>query len=130
MWFGCERAREAKTQTRRRLCEELRFKAGESIEDLAIYLTAIVSNLELLGDPVDEYKAVIKYPCMVPRKYQVNLREMTIKEQEGYKLDDATDRLGKLLLKEEEWATHAAVPARQQRRQYQHQDVAQVNDRR
>ncbi|KAK1631215.1 hypothetical protein QYE76_005530 [Lolium multiflorum] len=149
MWFGCKRAREAKTQTCRRECEELRLKADESIEDLAIYLTTIVSNLELLGDPVDEYKAVIKYLRIVPRKYRmmamaieqtVNLREMTIKEltgrfifitaEEGYKLDDATDGLGKLLLKEEEWATHAAAPARQQRRQYQHQNIAQVYDRR
>jgi hypothetical protein len=68
MRLGTERIREAKAQTRHREWEELRFKPGESIEDFAICLTAIASDLELLGDPVKEYKAVLKYLRVVPRK--------------------------------------------------------------
>jgi hypothetical protein len=121
MRLGCERVREAKAQTRRREWEHLRFKAGETIEEFAIRLTAIVNDLELLGDPVDEYKAVFKYLRAVPRKYRmlamaieqtVNLRELTIEEltghfataEEGYELDDVTNGFGKLLITEEEWA--------------------------
>jgi hypothetical protein len=80
-----------------------------------------VNDLELLGDPVDEYKAVLKYLRAVPRKYRmlamaieqtVNLWELTIEEltgrfataEEGYELDDVTDGFGKILLTEEEWA--------------------------
>jgi hypothetical protein len=122
MRLGCERVREAKAQTRRREWEELRFKAGESIEDFTIRLTAIVNDLELLGDPVDEYKAVLKYLRVVPKKYRmmamaieqtVNLRSLTIEEltgrfitaEEWYEMDDSTDGTGKLLLTEEEWAS-------------------------
>ena len=89
MRLGSERIREAKAQTRRREFEELRFRPGESIEDFSIRLTSIVSDLELLGDPISEYKAVLKFLRMVPRKYRpvvmaieqvVNLRELTIEE--------------------------------------------------
>ncbi|XP_071685196.1 uncharacterized protein [Lolium perenne] len=121
MRFGCERVREAKAHTRRREWEKLRFKSGESIEDFVIHLTAIMNDLELLGDPIDEYRAVLKYLRSVPRKYHmvamaieqtVVLRDLTIEEltgrfftvEEGYELDDATDGVGKLLLTEEEWA--------------------------
>uniref|UniRef100_A0ACD5XRG8 Uncharacterized protein n=1 Tax=Avena sativa TaxID=4498 RepID=A0ACD5XRG8_AVESA len=128
MRLGSERVREAKAQTRRHEWEDLRFKSGESIEDFSMRLTAIVSDLELLGDPVDEYKAVLKYLCTVPRKYRpvvmaieqtMNLRELTIEDltgrlitaEEGYELDDAIDGVNnKLLLSEEEWK------ARQQQR--------------
>ena len=52
MRLGSERIREAKAQTRRREFEELRFRPGESIEDFSIRLTNIVSDLELLSDPI------------------------------------------------------------------------------
>jgi hypothetical protein len=84
-------------------------------------MTAIVSDLELLGDPVEEYKAVLKYLRVVPRKYRmlamaiehtVDLRTLTIEDltgrfttaEEGYELDDVSEGVGKLLLTEEEWA--------------------------
>jgi hypothetical protein len=114
--------REAKAQTRRREFEELRFKPGESIEDFSIRLVAIINDLELLGDPQDEYKAVLKFLRIVPRKFRpmvmaieqtVNLKELTIEDltghlitaEEGYELEDVTDGTGKLLLTEEEWAS-------------------------
>jgi hypothetical protein len=122
MRLGSERIREAKAQRRRREWEDLRFKTGETIEDFALRLTAIVNDLELLGDPIDEYKAVLKYLRTVPKKYRmiamaieqtVDLRELTVEDltgrfttaEEGYELDDEiSDGVGKLLLTEEEWA--------------------------
>ncbi|KAM0826297.1 hypothetical protein ACQ4PT_068956 [Festuca glaucescens] len=121
MRLGCERVREVKAQTRRREWEELRFKPNESIEDFSIRLTAIINDLELLGDLVEEYRAVLKYLRVVPKKYRpmvmaieqtVDLRTLTIEEvtgrlitaEESYDLDDVGDGVGKLLLTEEEWA--------------------------
>jgi broad specificity phosphatase PhoE len=121
MRLGSDRVREAKAQTRRREWEDLRFKSGESIEDFAMRLTAIMGDLELLGDPVDEYKAVLKFLRVAPKKFRpmvmaieqtVDLRELTIEDltgrlitaEEGYDLDDVVDSVGtKLLLTEEEW---------------------------
>jgi hypothetical protein len=128
MRLGSERIREAKAQTRLREWEELRFKSGESIEDFALRLTAIVNDLELLGDPIEEYKAVLKYLRVVPRKCRmvvmaieqtVDLRTLTVEDltgrfttaEEGYNLDDATDGVGKLLLTEEEWASRQRLLA-------------------
>jgi hypothetical protein len=70
MRLGCERIREAKAQNRHREYENLVFCSGEWIEDFSIRLTNILSDLELLGDPVDEYKAVLKFLRIVPRKYR------------------------------------------------------------
>jgi hypothetical protein len=71
MRLGCEHVREPKAQTRRREWEQLQFKSGESIEDFAIRLTAIMNDLEVLGDPIDEDRAVLKYLRSVPRKYRM-----------------------------------------------------------
>ncbi|KAK1613361.1 hypothetical protein QYE76_037034 [Lolium multiflorum] len=122
MRLGSEPIREAKAQRRRREWEDLRFKTGETIKDFALRLTAIINDLELLGDPIDEYKAVLKYLRTVPKKYRmmamaieqtVDLHELTVEDltgrfitaEEGYELDDEiSDGVGKLLLTEEEWA--------------------------
>jgi hypothetical protein len=55
---GAERVREAKAQTRRRDYDRLAFKDGENVEDFALRLSTILSDLEMLGDPQDERKAV------------------------------------------------------------------------
>lgn len=52
--MGSEHTREARVQTRRREFEELRFHDGESIEDCAHCITAIVNDLNLLNGPVSE----------------------------------------------------------------------------
>jgi hypothetical protein len=109
MCLGSERIREAKAQRRHREWEDLRFKTGETIEDFALRLTAIINDLELLGDPIDEYKAVLKYLRTVPKKYRmmamaieqtVDLHELTVEDltgrfitaEEGYELDDEISR--------------------------------------
>jgi hypothetical protein len=124
MRMGCERVREAKAQTRRHEFDDLRFRSGESVEDFALRLTGIMNDLELLGDPISEYKAILKFLRVVPRKYRpmvmaieqvVNLKELTIEElcgrlataEEGYDLDNATDGVSKLYLTEEEWAARS-----------------------
>ncbi|XP_071685359.1 uncharacterized protein [Lolium perenne] len=120
MHWSNKKALTSEAQTRHREYENLAFRRGESIEDFAIRLTNLLSDLELLGDPVDEYKAVLKFLRIVPRKYRpmvmdieqtVDLKQLTIEDlcgrlltvEQGYDLDDATDGVGKLLLTEDEW---------------------------
>ncbi|XBI77325.1 hypothetical protein VPH35_070468 [Triticum aestivum] len=120
MRMGSARAREAKAQVRRREFEDLRFKDGESIEDFGLRLSALISDLELFGDPVTEHKAVQKFLRVVPRRYHpmamaieslLDLKAMTIEELVGrfsacedhYDLDDGAQNAGHLLLTHEEW---------------------------
>lgn len=120
MRMGSERVREVKAQTRRREFEEIRFRDGESIEDFSLRLTAIVNELELLSDPVSEYRAVLKFLRAVPRKFRqmamaiesfVDLQMLSIEElcghlqsvEEVYALDDVDRGVGELLLTEREW---------------------------
>lgn len=64
-----ERMREW-AQVRRREFEELHFCDGESIEDFALRLTAIVNDLQFLNHPMTEYRDVLKFLHALPRKYQ------------------------------------------------------------
>ncbi|KAI4331133.1 hypothetical protein MLD38_029350 [Melastoma candidum] len=92
MRVGVERVREAKAQTRRVEFENLAFKDGEGVEAFGIRLTAIVNDLEMLGDPVSEHMAVLKFLCSVPRVYKqmamaieslVDLKTLSIEELTG-----------------------------------------------
>ena len=74
MRVGVERVREAKAQTRRSEYEALRYKDGEGIESYVMRLRTIIDELQALGDPVDEHKAVLKVLRTVPRPY----REMAV----------------------------------------------------
>ena len=65
--MGCKRVQEARAQTCHREFKEHRFCDGESIEDFALHLTAIVNDLQLLNDPVTEHQAVLKFLRAVPR---------------------------------------------------------------
>ena len=67
--MGIQRVREAKAQM---LCIEfdaIKFKNGESVDDFAMLLTALVNNLEILGDKLEEDRVVKKFLCVVPPRY-------------------------------------------------------------
>ncbi|XP_040254011.1 uncharacterized protein [Aegilops tauschii subsp. strangulata] len=73
MRVGVERVREAKAQTHRSEYEVLRYKDGEGIESYVMRLRTIIDDLQALGDPVDEHKAVLK--SLVDTK-QLSLEEL------------------------------------------------------
>jgi hypothetical protein len=116
---GAERVREAKAQTRHHDYDRLAFKDGENVQDFALRLSTILSNLEMLGDPEDERKAVRKFLRVLPRKYRemassieslLDLNSMSIEELCGRLLVveendalDGEDDSGQLFLTEEEW---------------------------
>ena len=116
---GDDRVREAKVLVRRREFDQMRFKDGESIEEFALRLKTLVNDLETLGDPIDEHRAVRKFLRAVPQKYRqmatsietlLDLRTMSIEELSGRLLTveensalDSDDHSGRLLLTAEEW---------------------------
>ena len=117
--MGVERVRESRAQVMRRDFENLSFKEGETMEDFALRLTGLISDLQELGDDIDEIKAVRKFLRVVPPRYAqvaisietlVDLKTLTIEEVAGRflaieeRLDpDTGGSGGKLLLTEEEW---------------------------
>jgi hypothetical protein len=116
---GAERVRDVKAQTRRRDYDRLAFKDGETVETFALRLSTILGDLEMLGDPKDEPKAVRKFMGVLPHKYRqmassieslLDIKTMSIEELSGQLLlveeneaVDGEDDSGKLLLMEEEW---------------------------
>lgn len=80
-----------------------------------------MNDLELLSDPMTEYKAVRKFLRALPKRYKpmamaiqslCNLKVMTIEElcgrliaiENDFEADDTMSTGGRLLLTEEEWA--------------------------
>jgi hypothetical protein len=63
--MGREHVCKAKAQTRRREFELLR---SQSIVEFLLRPTDIVNDLDMLDDPVQEYKAVLKFLYVVPCK--------------------------------------------------------------
>jgi hypothetical protein len=119
---GAERVRESKAQILRGQYEEIRFKAGESVDDFGLRLQELTHQLEVLGDPVDDKKVILKFLRVVPKKYKqmarsieslLDLKTMSIEELTGRlkicEEDDVEDEPagarggGQLLLTEGQW---------------------------
>ena len=121
MRIGVERVREAKAQTRWAEFESLAFKEGEGVESFGIRLQAIMNDLEILGDPITEQKAIMKFLRCVPPPYKqlamsieslMDLKKLSIEELTGRLLvveerkefeEPVVASGSKLLLTEEEW---------------------------
>ena len=93
MHMGAERVKEAKVQTLKSEFEVLRMKNGESVDDFAMKLTAIVNGIRSLGDKVEEVYVVKKLLRAVPPKFlQIvtsieqfgDLKTMTMEEMIGH----------------------------------------------
>lgn len=120
MRMGVEHVREAKAQRLRREFENLAFKDGESVEDFALRLSGLVTDLQVLGDEIDDERAVRKFLRVVPARYaQVAISIETLVDLSTLTIEELTGRLlaveerfaeggeagggGRLLLTEEEW---------------------------
>ncbi|KAK1644745.1 hypothetical protein QYE76_062550 [Lolium multiflorum] len=70
MRVGSERMREVKAGTLRTEYDNRRYRSGEGIESYIMRLSTIMTDLEVLGDPIDERNAVLKVLRTVPRPYK------------------------------------------------------------
>ena len=61
MHVGVDHVKEAKVQTLKSEFEAIHMKDGESIDDFAMKLTTIVSDIRPLGDIVEEISVVKKF---------------------------------------------------------------------
>ncbi|WVZ94478.1 hypothetical protein U9M48_040365 [Paspalum notatum var. saurae] len=119
MRIGDDRGRKTSAQRVRRQYEELALRDGEGIEDFALRLTNIVSQLATLGDPEDLTKVVEKYLRIARGRYKqlvvsmetlLDISTQSIEEVTGCLMASEDDPEpppkqdgGKLYLTEEQW---------------------------
>ena len=70
MHLGVDRVRQAKANTLRREFNALRFKDGESVDDFAIWITDVASQLEVLDAGYTEPEVVRKFLQAMPPRYE------------------------------------------------------------
>lgn len=119
MCLGAEKVKRAKVQTLKVEFENLNMKDAEMIDDYAMKLNALVTNIQALGETVEESYVVKKLLRSMPSKFlQItssieqfgNLDEMSVEETIG-SLKAHEERIrgqtentrGQLMLTEEEW---------------------------
>ncbi|XP_073358204.1 uncharacterized protein [Aegilops tauschii subsp. strangulata] len=120
MRIGGDRVRAAKAQSLARDFETIEFRDGETVDDFAMRLGSMVTNLNILGDKVTEEKAVRKFLRVVPPRYsQIALSIETLVDLDTLSIEDLTGCLkaaeerfdhggsgqagGSLLFTEEQW---------------------------
>nr|CAH67708.1 H0512B01.3 [Oryza sativa] len=130
MRVGVDRVRKAKAQQLRWEYESISFHDGESIDDFALRLTSLVSQLGTLGERIEEQNVIEKFLRVVPERFsQIAMSIETLLDLSTLTIEDVTGCLkvaeerrpaptssttpagGQLLLTEEQWL------ARQKERQ-------------
>ena len=121
MRLGADRVKEVNAQKLMEDFENIKFKEGESIEDFGMRITNLVGELRILGETVDDSRVIKKFLRVVPPRLApivvsiemfLNLKEITVDELIGRlraaedrlneKVEQVTDKAGRLLLAEEE----------------------------
>jgi hypothetical protein len=119
---GVDRVKEANAEKLRKEFNELRFKAGEGVEDFSLRLNTLANQLRVLGEDVSEKDVVKRLLHSVPENLeQIALSMETLLDLSTISIEEATGRLraveqrkktaqaqvkddaGRLLLTEEEW---------------------------
>ena len=94
MRIGGDRVRATKDQSLARDFETIEFRDGETVDDFAMRLGSMVTNLNILGDKVTEETAVRKFLRVVPPRYsQIALSIETLVDLDTLSIEDLTGRL-------------------------------------
>ncbi|XP_072150391.1 uncharacterized protein [Setaria viridis] len=125
MCLDNNRVRKVKAQQLHREYEAITFRDGEAVEDFALRLMTMVSQLGSLGDTITEEEAVTKFLRVVPSRFaQIAMSIETLLELSKLTIEDIVGRLkvvedcvvdapahasagSQLLLTEEQWAVRA-----------------------
>jgi transposase InsO family protein len=109
MRLGDERIRDARAQQLRRQYDSIAFRDNENVEEFALRLQALVSQLAVLGEAIEEKDVVKKYLRIVPEKYeQVAVAMEVMLDIKGLSIEEVT---GRLTAAEDRFARRAAAKA-------------------
>jgi hypothetical protein len=110
--------RESRVQTLLLNYDKIKFRLGESINNFAMRLQALANELEVVSNPIDEKKVILKLLSIAPKRYKqlcwsieslMDLINLSIEELAGRlkvfdeRDDDEHDSSGKLMLTEDQW---------------------------
>ena len=124
MRLGAERVKEVNAQKLLAEFESISFKTGESIDDFAVRIGKLATDLKGLGEEsVDDTRVMKKFLRVVPARYNqvamtiemfCDLKKLTVEELVGRlraaedrfepTADQVTEKTSHLLLTEDEWA--------------------------
>jgi hypothetical protein len=122
MRLGADRVKEVNAQKLLTEFEQIAFKPGENIDEFAIRISKIATDLEGLGEKIDDTRVVKKFLRVVPARYNqvavtiemfCDMKTLTIEELVGClraaedrfepSVEQVIEKMPKLLLTEEEW---------------------------
>jgi cell fate (sporulation/competence/biofilm development) regulator YlbF (YheA/YmcA/DUF963 family) len=122
MQLGADRVKDVNAQKLLQEFENISFQDGETVDDFGMRINNLVANLKSLGETVEETRVVKKFLQVVPARLTpvvvsiemfCDIKTMTVEELVGRlraaedhmeaKMDQVTDKLGRLLLAEEDW---------------------------
>jgi len=84
----------AKAQQLQREYEAIAFRDSEAVEDFALRLTSLRSQLVQVGITTDEEEVVAKYQCVVPPRFaQIALSIEALLDTSTLLIEDVTRRL-------------------------------------
>jgi hypothetical protein len=121
---GVQKVREANAEQLHKEFTEIQFKDGESIDDFSMCITGLANNIAVLGGSISEGEIVKKILHVAPEPLEqvaisietlLDVNNLSIEEVTGHLQNveqrkknvsgTTTDKQGRLLLTEEEWAT-------------------------
>ena len=122
MRVGADRMKKVNVQKLLKEFENIEFKEGESVEDFGMRITNLVANLKSLDETPDDARVIKKFLCVVPpRLNQVvvsiemfcDVKKLSVEDLVGRlwavedrfddKVEQITNKAGRLLLVEEDW---------------------------
>lgn len=122
MRIGADRVKEVNVQKLLKEFENIEFKEGETVEDFGMRITNLVVNIKSLGETVEDTRVVKKFLRVVPPRFNqvavsiemfCDMKTLTVENLVGRlraaedrledKMEQVTDKTGRLLLAEDEW---------------------------
>ena len=122
MRLGSDHVKDVNAQRLSKEFENLQFKEGETIDDFGMRITNLVADLKALSETIDDIKVIKKFLCVVLPRYTsvvvsidmfCDLKKLTVEELIGRlraakerlddKVEQVTDKAGRLLLADEDW---------------------------
>ncbi|XBJ10170.1 hypothetical protein VPH35_015098 [Triticum aestivum] len=92
--LGSNRVREANVQKLRADFENIAFKEGEHVDDFAMRISSVASQLRALGDTMDDARVVRKFLRVVPPRFaQVAVSIETLLDLSELSIEELTSRL-------------------------------------